>query len=208
MQKFNKEAAKRIIVHTWYLYPIAVIIITLLLIWGFGAYHQPSAHQTISIFIGCNVRNNKFINPIQEHYERDKLRQINVNYAMPTDALYPQKLKIHLSQSDILILPKATVDVYKSHYEEYFIEFSASTKEQFFKDGYQYYDQEGHDFGIMFRKQDMDNPYDQYMTFYNDDYYLVITKASTNTGKLYNEKNEYYDNALTIVNYLMEGINA
>ena len=54
----------------------------------------------------------------------------------------------------------------------------------------------------------MDNPYDQYMTFYNDDYYLVITKASTNTGKLYNEKNEYYDNALTIVNYLMEGINA
>lgn len=208
MQKFNKEAAKRIIVHTWYLYPIAIIIITLLLIWGFGAYHQPSAHQTISIFIACNVRNNKFINPIQEHYERDKLRQINVNYAMPTDALYPQKLKIHLSQSDILILPKATVDVYKSHYEEYFIEFSASTKEQFFKDGYQYYDQEGHDFGIMFRKQDMDNPYDQYMTFYNDDYYLVITKASTNTGKLYNEKNEYYDNALTIVNYLMEGINA
>ena len=208
MQKFNKEASKRIFVYTWYLYPIATIIIILLLIWGFGAYHQPSAHQTINIFIGCNVKNSSFIKPIQEHYERDKLREVNVNYAMPTDVIYASKLKIHIQRSDILILPIGTVDVYKSKYQEYFIEFDASTKEQYFKTDYQYYDQEGHDFGILFRKIDTENGYDQYMNFYNDDYYLMINRASTNTGKLYKDNNEAYDNALTIVNYLMEGINA
>ena len=208
MQKFNKEASKRILIHTWYIYPIAAIIIILLLIWGFGVYHQPSAHQTINIFIGCNVKSDKFIDPIQKKYDREKLREINVNYAAPNDSLYNTKLKIHLSRSDILIIPKATVDVYKEHFNEFFVEYDNPTKENYFKTDYQYYSYENHDFGILFKNKDTDNQYSQYMTFADDDYYLLITIASTNTGILYNEKNEYYDNALTIVNYLMGDLNA
>ena len=208
MQKFNKEAAKRIFSHTWYLYPISVIIIVLLLIWGFEAYHQPSAHQTINIFIGCKVNSDKFIKPIQEKYEREKLREINLNYAAPNDSLYNTKLKIHLSRSDILILPKETVDVYKEYYNDWFIEFDADTKAKYFPSTYQYYDHEGHDFGILFKDKESDSAYSQYMTFVEENYYLLITKASTNTGKIYNEKNEYYDNALTIVKYLTGDDNA
>ena len=37
------------------------------------------------------------------------------------------------------------------------------------------------------------------------DYYITFSPASVNTGKMYNEDNAYYDNALTFMNYLLLG---
>ena len=207
MQIINKEASSRTFTHTWYLYPISVILIVFLWIWGFQAFHQPSAHQRINIFIGASVKNSTFTKVIQKNYEREKLREISINYALPSEALYRTKLELHQTQSDILVLPKITVNEYKEYYSNYFIEYDAKTKENYFQTSYQYYGFEGHDIGILFKNKGEDNQYNKYMTFYDDDYYLLITKASTNTGTIFNDKNGEFDNALTIVKYLLGDLN-
>ena len=76
MQVFNKDAAKKTFVYTWYLYPIGIILTIILLLWGFGSFHQPTNHQKINIFIGAQVTNQKYEKLIKEKYDREKLREI------------------------------------------------------------------------------------------------------------------------------------
>ena len=75
MQLFNKEAAKKTLTHTWYIYPLLGGIITVIWLWAFYAYHQQSKHQMLTLFFSAKINNNKFASEIQKHYDRG----INLN---------------------------------------------------------------------------------------------------------------------------------
>ncbi len=202
MQTFNKSRTKNIIAYTWFIYPVLAIILTLVWLWAFPAFHQPSAHQKLNVFLETDVKNESFIDPILEKYERENLREINTTYAVPGSAVYYQKLQIAMTNSDIFVLSKSSFEAYKTHYDAYFVEVSSYIKDKCnieddkILDGY----------GVLFRTNGSPHYLDEYMSFMSEDYYLAFSQSSKNLGSTFSEDNAYYDNALTFAKYLLEGV--
>ena len=209
MQTFNKESAKKTLTYTWYLYPMVIAAVTFLWIFGYNAFHQPTNHERINLFIAAQVTNSKYEKDIKAKYEREKLREVNTNYISPNDGVnYNRKLLIYLSDSDVLILPKTTFEGFKNQYQNYFFPISDEMKQEYFSSNYEYYSgfEDGKTYGILFKDDNKTTWLNDYMTFTDDPYYLVLSSSSKNLGKFSSEDNAYYDNALTVVKYLMEGV--
>ena len=206
MQLFNKEFAKKAFTHTWYIYPLAVSVISLGLVLGFQAFHQPSAHQKLSIFFATNITNDRFTKKILDQYEKEDLREVAANFIDPNNSLYYTKLKVYLSNSDLLVLPKTTMNEFKDYYANYFVEINDSIKSKYINGEQEYFSIDGHDYGIKINKNDESYWLNQYMSFINEDYYIALSIGSKNLGNVIEESNEHYDNGLTVINYLLEGI--
>ena len=206
MQLFNKETAKKAFTHTWYIYPLSVTVISLALILGFQAFHQPSTHQKLSLFFATDITNDKFTKKILNQYEREDLREVTANYIDPNNSLYYTKLKVFLSNSDLLILPKTTMNEFQNYYANYFVEINESIKTRYISGEQEYFAIDGHDYGIKINKNDSAYWLNEYMSFINEDYYLVLSIGSKNLGDVLEESNAHYDNALTVITYLLEGI--
>ena len=185
MQLFNKEASKRIFTHTWYIYPLLIGIITVIWLWGFQAFHQPSSHQSLLMFFSTNISNNVFTKEIMnEYYAREDLRQIDAYYSLPDLPSYVDKLNLYIRKSDILVLDKKTIDDLRGYQERFFVEFDDKLKEEYFDQNYEFY---------------------TYMTFDKTyDYYLCLGVGSVNLGYLGGEENTKYDNALTYARHLLD----
>ena len=205
MQLFNKVAIKKTLYHTWYIYPITIAITTLLLRWGFQAYHQPSEHQKLTIFLSADVRDESFLTKILNKYDKEKLREVNPYYMLPEAVGYYQKVKLYVDQGDIVILNETTFNYYKDHYGEYFASFNDQTKEKYVPSGSTYYTYDDKDYGVLLKKKGESHYLQSYMDFVDEDYYIALPIASVNLGDLVNKDNGYYDNALTFMNHLLVG---
>ena len=122
MQLFNKSSAKKIFAHTWYLYPVGAAILSVIWIWAFPTYHQPTKHQTISIFFAAEIKNDSFLKYIQSNYEKEKLREVTPSYCLPSTTVFGQKMKIANNYSDILVLNETTLAKFDSQDNELFVE--------------------------------------------------------------------------------------
>ena len=110
MQLINKTAVKKTIVHTWYIYPILAGIITVIWLWAFSAFHQPTKHQMLTLFFSARVKSTKFADKLMTYYPKEKLREVSISGLLPNAQGYPAKLKPALNGSDLLILDKTTLD--------------------------------------------------------------------------------------------------
>ena len=204
MQTINKSLLKNKFAYTWFIYPVAGIILTLLWLWSFPAYHQPSAHQKINAFFATDIKNDSFADKILEKYDREQLREITPSYALPGSALYSQKLSIAIGNSDVLILTKTQFDVYKNkaNLSLFFAQVTSYVQEKCQIDETMVYQ----DYGIMFKTNGESHYLEQYMTFVEDDYILAFSISSQNLGSAIDEDNAPYDNAFTFAHYLIEGV--
>ena len=204
MQLINKAAVKKTIAHTWYIYPILAGIITVLWLWGFAAYHQPSKHQMLTLFFSARVRKTNFVDKLMTYYPREKLREVSVSGLLPTQQGYPAKLKTALSDSDLLILDKTTLNDL-SHRDVVMYSITDDIKTNYLEGEHEYYtttDESGtYSYGVLLNKDHLSN----YLDFDEaEDYYICIAKSSLNCGSLRSKGNAKYDNALTFMNYLLE----
>ena len=204
MQLINKTAVKKTIVHTWYIYPILAGIITVLWLWAFSAFHQPTKHQMLTLFFSARVRKTGFADKLLSYYPKEKLREVSVSGLLPTASGYPAKLKTALSDSDLLILDKTTLNDL-SHREIVIYDITDDIKTKYLEGEHEYYtttDESGtHSYGVLIETTHLS----KYLDFDEaEDYYVCVAKSSLNCGTLRSKGNAKYDNALTFMNYLLE----
>ena len=211
MQLYNKEMGKKIFSHTWYIYPLAIGLIVVLWLWGFEAFHQPSAHQSLTIFFASQIKKDSFAKEIRvNHYDRENLREVSVPNALPSSTGFVSKLDMYLSHSDILVLDEKTIDDFKNYKDRFFVDIPQDIQNEYyseFTDYYLYEDEEHvtHSYGIRIKKKGEASYLDDYMTFDSGyDYYACLSLSSQNLGKISGENNSRYDNALTFMKYLLK----
>ena len=213
MQLFNKSAARRIFAHTWYIYPLLAGVITVIWLWAFPAFHQPTKHETLTLFFATDLKSEKYLNQIKKHYSEEKLREVETHYHLPDGSTaYYQALQTYLSNSDLLILDELTVKdfVDSEHRNEFFYQITDEVKTDYITgehDYYTYTDDQGttYAYGVKLKDKGVDHYLSTYMTFDEmRDYYIVLSTSSVNVGALRNKSNAAYDNALTFMNYLLE----
>ena len=209
MQLFNKSAIKKTFVHTWYIYPLLAGIVTVIWLWAFYAYHQPSKHQLLTLFFSTNVKNTKFVDQIMKHYEREDLRQVSTSGLLPDAAGYYSKLQTAFSDSDLLILDEATIQEFEGHQERIFYNITDEVKTDYLPGEHEYYtytkDETTYTYGVLLKKKGEEHTLQQYMDFDElRDYYICVCLSSVNAGILRSQSNKAYDNALTFMNYLLE----
>ena len=206
MQVFNKSMAKKSLVHTWYIYPILVAISSILWIWGFSAFHQPTKHQRLTLFFATEIKDSSFLQSIKnDHYDREKLREVEAFFSLPDVPGYETKLQLYFTDSDFLVLDDKTLERYQLVAHQIFVPFDEETKNNYLFPENTYFSYDSKDYGVLIKKKGEESYFSSYMTFDETrDYYLALSVSSTNLGKMLNKNNEYYDNALTFMHYLVE----
>ena len=203
MQIFNKEASKRILVHTWYIYPLVTILVSVLLVFAFQAYHQPSAHQMLTLFLATEVFDTKFVDDISSNYKKEDLRKVTAHYALSSATGFANKLQLYMNVSDLLILDEVTLNKMEGHYDGFFFEIKSEIKEQYFKSDALTYTNSDKDYGILIKEKNKDSNLSKYMLFDETvNYYLLLSVGSKNMGVLSGEENKNYTNGLTFASYL------
>ena len=208
MQHFNKEASKKTLVYTWYVYPVSLIFACLLLLWSFGSFHQPTKHQSITMFFGTEIRSVSFGSQIKNKFPKEKkLKAVSAYSVYPTHTMYYNKLNLYLSNADLLILPKSTLDEFEGHHDLMFVEFNQTIKDTYLNDNNSYYVGSQKEYGVLLKEKEGHNWLEEYMDFVpNEDYYLTLSVTSKNLDDIVDENNKGYDNALLIMNYLLGGL--
>ena len=202
MQTLNKSLMKNTFTYTWFIYPMTAVILSLVWLWSFPTFHQPSAHQKIDAFFATDIKSEEFANKILQKYERENLREINSTYAFPGTSLYAQKLQLALTSSDVLILPREHFERYRSEFALYFVEVTSYVQEKCQVEETRVCE----NYGILLKTKGAEHYLENYMTFDDKDYILVFSANSKNMGSAIDEDNAPYDNALTFVHYLLEGV--
>ena len=207
MQVFNKTSIKNTFAHTWYLYPVAIALVSVIWIWSFNVYHQPTTHQKLNLFFSTEIHNESFLNDIKnDHYEREKLREVTPSYALPTSVGYYSKLQVALSNSDLLILDETTLAGFEHQYETSFVKINDYIKNNYLNNDYTFYKFNEEDYAVLIKEKETTHYLSSYMTFdESQNYYLVLSSSSKNLGPVLDEGNAYYDNALTYTTYLLTG---
>ena len=205
MQMINKSSVSKTIVHTWYIYPLTAIIITLLWLWGFQAFHQPTAHQKLHIFFATEVKNESFLKDILNQYDKEDLREITPSYSLPEGVGFASKLQVAINTADVLILDEQTMFSFNGHQENFFVEMTSYVKETYLTNEDTYYTYEEKDYGVLLKNKEAEHYLQKYMDFdETKNYYIALSIASKNLGKVLDENNAHYDNALTIMKYLIQ----
>ncbi len=204
MQLINKTAVKKTIVHTWYIYPILAGIITVIWLWAFSAFHQPTKHQMLTLFFSARVKSTNFADKLISYYPKEKLREVSVSGLLPNAQGYPTKLRVALSDSDLLILDKTTLDDL-SHRDVVIYNITDDIKTKYLPGDHEYYtvteEETTYSYGVLLNTEKLS----KYLDFDEvNDYYVCVAKSSLNCGTLRSKGNEKYDNALTFMNYLLE----
>ena len=209
MQLFNKSAIKKTFVHTWYIYPLLVGLVTVIWLWAFNAYHQPTKHQQLSLFFSARIKSDSFVNSITKNYDPENLREVTVSGLLPGSSGYKDKFDASVAQGDILILDDGTIEKYKEVLNVLFYSITDEVKTDYFPGTHEYYTYDDgeavYTYGILLKRLNEEHYLSKYMVF-NElcDYYVMFTRASVNVGILKSESNRKYDNALTFANYLLE----
>ena len=204
MQLINKASVKKTFAHTWYIYPLVGAIITILWLWGYQAYHQPTTHQMLSIFFATEIHDESFLKDILKKYDREDLREIDPSYCLPSGNGYATKLQLAVNNADILILDDKTMFDFNGHQDSFFYQITPEVKEKYLTSENTYYTYEEKDYGVLLKNKEAEHFLSKYMTFdESKDYYIALSITSKNVGSLIDENNAHYDNALTIMKYLI-----
>ena len=209
MQLINKSAIRRIFSHTWYIYPLVAGIVAIIWLWAFPTFHQPTKHETLTLFFATEIKNDKFINKIQKNYKEERLREVEIHYSLPDASGYYSKLKTYLANSDLLILDKNTLDEFAGYQDRLFYNITDEIKTNYISGEHEYYtysdEEHTYTYGVKLKDKGMEHYLSNYMTFDElSDYYIVLSTSSVNVGVLKGNNNAKYDNALTFMNYLLE----
>ena len=213
MQLFNKASAKKTFAHTWYIYPLLGGIITVIWLWAFYAFHQPTKHEMLTLFFSTNVKSDKFVSQIMKHYAREDLREVSTSGRLPEASGYYAKLQTAFSDSDLLILDDTTIGEFVTVYDRVFHSITDDIKTEYFPNVTEYYVYEYGDeesqttvtLGALLKRKGEDHYLTKYMDFDElRDYYVLICRSSKNAGRMSGASNKNYDNALTFMNYLLE----
>jgi len=219
MQKLNKSVLKNKLIYTWYFYPIAIGLASLIWICGFKAFHQPSAYEKVVLFIGADVKDISFTSKIQNKYQAQNLREVEVPYCASAHSVYASKLNLFLSNSDLLIIEENTLNTFTSKEEgsaefmkEYFVPFSSYVKDNYCKTTSTYYTfldkktSSSIDYALLINAKSGTSYLSSYVSFLPDqNYYLLMSTTSKNLGPVIDENNKDNHNALDVMKYLVYG---
>ena len=209
MQWFNKPLAKRTFAHTWFLYPIAILLSVGIWVLAFEAFHIPTDYEKISLFFGADIHDLSFTERLQEKYDVEKVRAIDAFGEHPASPGYYTKLNIYLNNTDLLILPEKTLDEFDAEngIHLFFAEIDDKTMETYGVSDYEPYLSEEKTYGLKLKEAGKDCWLSPYMGFDEEqDYYLTLSVTSKNLGALSEEGNENNDNGLTMMSHLLGGI--
>lgn len=219
MQTLNKDLVKRRLVYTWYLYPVVFGASLLCWIWGYKAFHQPTAIEKITMFVGANVKDLSFTNDIIEQHKDKGMRDFEVPYCAPSRSVYAQKLNLYLSASDLFILPESTLtdltsreDGSAEFMKDYFRPIVNEIKDTYLSSSCSYFTftdsktSESIDYGVLVKEKSAKSYLSDYIEFDEEEnYYMLISTTSMNTGDLFEGGNANYTNALTSMQYIVLG---
>lgn len=219
MQTLNKDLVKRKLVYTWYFYPVVLGASLLLWIWGYKAFHQPTDIEKITMFVGANVKDISFTKPIIEQHKDKGMRDFEVPSCAPSRGVYAQKLNLYLSTSDLFILPESTLNELTSRddgsaafMKDYFRPFISEIKDTYLSSSCSYYtftdktESKDIDYGVLVKAKEEKCFLSDYVEFdENENYYMLISTTSKNTGDLFEGGNANYTNALTSMQYIVLG---
>ena len=201
MQTINKSLVKAKLTYTWFIYPVSVVLLSLIWLWSFPLAHQPKAHEKIEMYIEADVKSEKFANKILEKYNREQLRAINIDY--PNGIGSSTKLRMAFERCDMLIIPQGLFQTYNHNYNDVFAEITPYVQEKCQIDGSLVID----DKAILLKAADTNHYLSEYIEFKSDlTYVITFLSRSKNLGVAIDEKNAKYDNALTVAHYLIEGV--
>ena len=204
MQKINKTSVSKIFAHTWYVYPILATLLTLLWLWAFQAFHQPTTHQKLNIFFATEIKSESFLKDILKKYDKENLREITPSYSLPTGVGFPAKLQLAVNSADLLVLDEKTMFEFNGHQDNFFVEISSHVKETYLTNEDTYFDYEEKSYGVLLKTKEAEHYLQHYMEFdESKNYYVALSLASKNLGSVLDENNAHYDNALTVIKYLI-----
>ena len=202
MQIMNKPLSKKMAAYTWYVYPLVGAVVALILVFVFSAFHQPSRHQVLSLFVTASLKDDSFTKRIEKHYAEEDLRQFRVNAALPESNGFTRKFNLYLSDCDFLLLDEGTLEKYKDYSSMYFVPLNDLLKNYYIPAGVSYWSNQNVDYGMKMKE---DHWLKDYFLFKDSAYYLCLSTSSKNLGEYYEEANKPYDNALTAIRLLLEG---
>lgn len=201
MTRENKLDLINHLSYKWFIYLLTAIVILFSWYLAFNSYYGVKADEKVSIYIGSSfVKINELKSILEANVDDERLRQVNVNYDNNSDDDFYLKLNTRgLVNTDIVILPKSVVDDLNPLYL-----FAALDKElliyYFDVDNYTYLYQNGICLGLVI-KNDNISLLSEYITFYDEEYYLFINKNSHNLGELGNKDS---DLALKVISHLIK----
>lgn len=220
MQKLNKSVFKAKLVYTWYFYPIAIGVASLIWIASFKAIHQPNFHEKVTMFIGAEVKDVSFTSKIQTKFKDQNLRELEVPYCASSSSVYGSKLNLFLSNSDLLILEQSTLDTFAKDkeggsaefFKEYFVPFNEYVKTNYLKSTSMYFSlndpkqAKDIDYGVLINAKNSSSYLSSYVNFLPDqNYYMLMSITSKNLGPILDENNKDFTNALDVMKYIVYG---
>ena len=201
MQTINKSLVKNTFTYTWFIYPIAAVLLSLIWLWSFPLAHAPSEREKIEMFIYADVISEKFADNILKKYDREKLRAINMDYTASMGAT--EKIRMGFTRCDMMILPQGTYLSNKSAYSDVFAEINPYIQEKCQIDSSLVVE----DYGILLKAANTHHYLSEFIKFDSSiDYVITFLARSKNLGAAFDENNAKYDNALTVAHYLIEGV--
>lgn len=173
------------ILHTWYIYAVAIVATTAVVLITTNAVNRPINEETISIFVGsCGTSNSKLYNKLLEE-KPSYLRQIKINSAVyfnqDYDYLYTTFGK---TESDLVIIPESKIsdEVVKYYYTPLNEEYMNSKLGEV-----SYYTPKDMDkpYGVLIRT--IGNKDNNLITYtydkYDENYYAFLNKKSFHAGE-------------------------
>ena len=116
---------------------------------------------------------------------------------------FTTQLQVAINTADVIILDETTLNGFKDHYQNYFVEIDDYAKSYLTSEDTYYHDN-SKDYGVLLKSKNTEHWLNQYMVFEEDkDYYITLSVASKNLGKITSEENAYYDNALSVMKFLI-----
>ena len=194
MNSLRKSRLKSVFKYTWPFYILTAIIIVPSMIFIFGLTHRTPAYKTITLFVSGEMKDSKKLrNDLIETYQENELKSVTVISSLPTDPMYNSKLTVPgYNTADILIIPESKLnDVVVSAFA---LELNDELINDYYS-GYSLYSQEDINYGIKIDREKTS----EYFLLPKEDYYMVLSGKSVNTGKYSSKQISGHDNALRIV---------
>lgn len=195
MNALKKTRIKTVMKYTWPFYIVSFVVIALFMHFIFGIAHAIPAYKTLTLFVSGEVTElKKLKSDLISKYEDKELKSVSCISSYPSDGQYLTKLSVAgYASADILIIPGSTLDTLNVK------KFALALNEEIITTYYQglsLYQQDDVNYGIKLNKEIVK----EYMTFPEEDCYLVLNAGSENIGQYsLNNPNEMHNNALDLV---------
>lgn len=195
MTDIKKRRIKTVMKYTWPLYIVSSVILTLLLVFIFGAVHKTPTYKTLTFFVSGEVKDSdKLLNDLLARYQDKELKSVSTISATMDDPNYSTKLTVPgYSSADILIIPVSKLD--NLNVSSFGLDLTDEIITSYYQ-GLTIYKQNETGYGIKINVELVKD----YFILPNEDCYMVLNGASENIGEYSTKtKDKEHINALTLV---------